>query len=143
MEYYSTLASERRTAYSRLWYTHNKFRESIVNLVSKFDQRVIFFLTILSIFSSWWFSYSLSYVGLNIKDFTSSWKDGLAFNALIHKYRSNLFDYNELLNNRQNLSAAKFAEYNLEHAFSTAQKYLSIERLLDIEGLQKKKIQMS
>ncbi len=70
---------------------------------------------------------------MDIKDFTNSWKDGLAFNALIHKHRPNLFDYNELYENK--LSKAKYAEYNLEHAFNVAQKMLQIERLLDIEDV--------
>lgn len=83
---------------------------------------------------TWCQTSTKGYAGINIKDFTSSWKDGLAFNALIHKYRSNLFDYAELYKNKRNLSSTKFAEYNLEHAFNMAQKYLSIERLLDIEG---------
>ena len=83
---------------------------------------------------TWCQNSTKGYAGVNIKDFTNSWKDGLAFNAIIHKYRSNLFEYNELFKTKQNLSSIKFAEINLEHAFSLAQKHLSIERLLDIEG---------
>jgi hypothetical protein len=69
-----------------------------------------------------------SYKGVDIKDFTKSWRDGLAFNALIHKYRPHLFDYNQLINDCNN------AEKNLEHAFKLAQSKLNIERLLDVEG---------
>jgi hypothetical protein len=71
---------------------------------------------------------------VDIKDFTNSWRDGLAFNALIHKYRPHLLNYKDLLKKRNNLSGSKFAELNLEHAFNLAKKELQIERLLDIEG---------
>ena len=66
------------------------------------------------------------YKGVQINDFTRSWQDGLAFNALIHKFRPELFDYEEIL---QNTSAR-----NLEHAFSVAKNVFQIDRYLDVEG---------
>jgi len=66
------------------------------------------------------------YKGVVIKDFTTSWQDGLAFNALIHKFRSDLFDYEDILQN----AAAR----NLEHAFNIAKNIFKIDRYLDVEG---------
>ena len=66
------------------------------------------------------------YKGVEITDFTRSWQDGLAFNALIHKFHPELFDYEEIL---QNTTAR-----NLEHAFSIAKNVFKIDRYLDVEG---------
>lgn len=84
---------------------------------------------------TWCQNSTKDYYDVNIKDFTSSWKNGLAFNALIHKHRPHLFDYKELVERRDDYSSnMKYAEYTLENAFSIAQEKLQIERLLDIEG---------
>lgn len=64
--------------------------------------------------------------GLHIKDFGKSWKDGVAFNAMIHNIRPDLVDMDAV--KRQQ------ARVNLEHAFSTAENQLGIPRLLDPEG---------
>lgn len=63
---------------------------------------------------------------MDIKDFTRSWQDGLAFNALIHKFRPELFDYDSILHDE----AAK----NLEHAFALGKTIFKIDRYLDVEG---------
>ncbi|XP_009866822.1 PREDICTED: spectrin beta chain, erythrocytic-like, partial [Apaloderma vittatum] len=65
------------------------------------------------------------YPHVNVTNFTSSWKDGLAFNALIHKHRPELVDF-------QNLTKSN-ARHNLEHAFSVAERHLGITPLLDPE----------
>ncbi len=81
---------------------------------------------------TWCQNSTRGYAGVDIKDFTNSWRDGLAFNALIHKFRPNLFDYNELCKARAHTTNA---EQNLEHAFELAQTHLQIERLLDVEDV--------
>ncbi|XP_069713311.1 spectrin beta chain, erythrocytic [Phaenicophaeus curvirostris] len=67
------------------------------------------------------------YPHVNITNFTSSWKDGLAFNALIHRHRPELVDF-------QNLTKSN-ARHNLEHAFSVAERHLGITSLLDPEDV--------
>ncbi|PSN39418.1 hypothetical protein C0J52_22771 [Blattella germanica] len=67
------------------------------------------------------------YPGVDVKNFTTSWSDGLAFNALIHRWRSQLFDFHNI--------ARKHPNARLEHAFRIAQEHLGIERLLDPEDV--------
>lgn len=67
-----------------------------------------------------------NYTGVNVKNFTTSWSDGLAFNALLHRWRPQLFDYAAVL--------ARAPAARLEHAFSVAHDHLAIDRLLDPEG---------
>ncbi|XP_053553688.1 spectrin beta chain, erythrocytic [Bombina bombina] len=67
------------------------------------------------------------YPNVNVKNFTTSWKDGLAFNALIHKHRPALIDF-------ENLKKSN-AKYNLENAFTVADRKLGITPLLDPEDV--------
>ena len=66
------------------------------------------------------------YADVNINNFTTAWSDGLAFLALIHRFRPDLFDYE--------LVSRKTAHGRLEYAFRVANKTLGIARLLDPEG---------
>ena len=66
------------------------------------------------------------YNNVNVRNFTTSWRDGLAFNALIHKHRPDLIEYNKL--NKGN------PMYNLNNAFNVAEEKLGLTRLLDAEG---------
>uniref|UniRef100_A0A8C5T055 Calponin-homology (CH) domain-containing protein n=1 Tax=Laticauda laticaudata TaxID=8630 RepID=A0A8C5T055_LATLA len=67
------------------------------------------------------------YPHVNVTNFTSSWKDGLAFNALIHKHRPDLIDFEKLKHSN--------ARHNLEHAFNVAERQLGITQLLDPEDV--------
>ncbi|MEE6492821.1 hypothetical protein FKM82_016648 [Ascaphus truei] len=67
------------------------------------------------------------YPNVNVTNFTSSWKDGLAFNAMIHKHRPDLVDFDKLKKSN--------AKYNLEHAFNVAEQQLGVTQLLDPEDV--------
>ncbi|WAR08800.1 DMD-like protein, partial [Mya arenaria] len=67
------------------------------------------------------------YADVDVKNFTTSWRSGLAFNALIHKYKPELFNYEALL--------SKTAEEKLEHAFNVAHENLGVDPLLDPEDV--------
>ncbi|XP_046434088.1 spectrin beta chain, non-erythrocytic 1 isoform X2 [Neodiprion fabricii] len=67
------------------------------------------------------------YPGVNIQDFTGSWRSGLGFNALIHAHRPDLVDWSELQQNKH--------IDNLNSAFDVANAELGIPRLLDAEDV--------
>ena len=64
--------------------------------------------------------------GVQVNDFGKSWRNGVAFNAIIHNIRPELVDMKQVPKNPNRV--------NLEHAFSTAETHLGIARLLDPEG---------
>uniref|UniRef100_A0A8C3D9X0 Actinin alpha 4 n=1 Tax=Corvus moneduloides TaxID=1196302 RepID=A0A8C3D9X0_CORMO len=66
------------------------------------------------------------YKNVNVQNFHISWKDGLAFNALIHRHRPELIEYDKL---RKDDPVT-----NLNNAFEVAEKYLDIPKMLDAEG---------
>ncbi|KAK0168745.1 hypothetical protein PV327_002516 [Microctonus hyperodae] len=70
---------------------------------------------------------SQNYPGVDIKNFTTSWSDGLAFNALLHKWKPHLFNFNDI--------ARKHPNARLDFAFRLAHDELNIERLLDPEDV--------
>uniref|UniRef100_A0A663FJK9 Spectrin beta chain n=1 Tax=Aquila chrysaetos chrysaetos TaxID=223781 RepID=A0A663FJK9_AQUCH len=67
------------------------------------------------------------YPNVNVHNFTTSWRDGLAFNAIIHKHRPDLVDMDAL--RRCN------AHYNLQSAFNLAERELGLTKLLDPEDV--------
>ncbi|XP_029599411.1 dystrophin-like, partial [Salmo trutta] len=77
---------------------------------------------------SWVRQSTKDYPHVNVVNFSSSWADGLAFNALIHSHRPELFDWSIV-------EKQKSAMERLDHAFSKAEQTLGIDRLLDAEDV--------
>lgn len=73
------------------------------------------------------------YPGVRVNDFTSSWRDGLAFSALVHRNRPDLLDWRKARSARP--------RERLETTFHVVEKEYGVTRLLDPEG--KKKIQFT
>uniref|UniRef100_A0A6Q2ZMI2 Spectrin beta chain n=1 Tax=Esox lucius TaxID=8010 RepID=A0A6Q2ZMI2_ESOLU len=67
------------------------------------------------------------YSEVNIQNFTTCWRDGLAFNALIHRHRPDLIEFHKLI--RSN------ATHNLQQAFNVAEQNLGLTKLLDPEDV--------
>uniref|UniRef100_A0A8C9B247 Spectrin beta chain, non-erythrocytic 2 n=1 Tax=Prolemur simus TaxID=1328070 RepID=A0A8C9B247_PROSS len=67
------------------------------------------------------------YPNVNVHNFTTSWRDGLAFNAIVHKHRPDLLDFESLKKCN--------AHYNLQNAFNLAEKELGLTKLLDPEDV--------
>ncbi|KAE9552200.1 hypothetical protein FO519_004581 [Halicephalobus sp. NKZ332] len=67
------------------------------------------------------------YKNVNVRNFTTSWRDGLAFNALIHKHRPDLIDYDSLQKSN--------ALHNLRNAFDVAESQLGLPKFLDPEDV--------
>ncbi|KAK4475362.1 hypothetical protein MN116_002425, partial [Schistosoma mekongi] len=64
---------------------------------------------------------------VKVRDFGPSWRDGIAFNAMVHNIDSSLVEMEKV--------KTRTAKENLEHAFSQAEKHLGIPRLLDPEDV--------
>uniref|UniRef100_F7E4A2 Spectrin beta, non-erythrocytic 2 n=1 Tax=Ornithorhynchus anatinus TaxID=9258 RepID=F7E4A2_ORNAN len=67
------------------------------------------------------------YPNVNVHNFTTSWRDGLAFNAIVHKHRPDLLEFDSLKKCN--------AHYNLQNAFNLAEKELGLTKLLDPEDV--------
>ncbi|KAK2854670.1 hypothetical protein Q7C36_006539 [Tachysurus vachellii] len=67
------------------------------------------------------------YPNLRCDNFTTSWRDGKLFNAVIHKHNPRLIDMGKVYR-QTNLE-------NLEQAFTVAEKDLGVTRLLDPEDV--------
>uniref|UniRef100_A0A915B3J8 Microtubule-actin cross-linking factor 1 n=1 Tax=Parascaris univalens TaxID=6257 RepID=A0A915B3J8_PARUN len=69
------------------------------------------------------------YPGVNVRNFTSSWRDGLAFNAILHRYRPNLIQWSKISD--ESVSARE----RLDNAFAAAESEFGVSRLLDAEDV--------
>uniref|UniRef100_A0A913I6X8 Calponin-homology (CH) domain-containing protein n=1 Tax=Strongyloides stercoralis TaxID=6248 RepID=A0A913I6X8_STRER len=69
------------------------------------------------------------YPGVNVSNFTNSWRDGLAFNAILHRYRPNLIDWTKISD--KNVTARG----RLDNAFNIAEKEFGVSKLLDAEDV--------
>jgi hypothetical protein len=67
------------------------------------------------------------YPNVEVRDFTQSWRSGMAFNALIHAHLPDLINYSAL--NPQNRIET------LNNAFDVVQNKLGISKLLDAEDI--------
>jgi dystonin len=67
------------------------------------------------------------YPGVNITDFTSSWRDGLGFSALLHRNRPDLIDWRSIreIKNRE----------RLETVFNIMSEEYKIAKLLDVDDV--------
>ncbi|NXS26231.1 UTRO protein, partial [Pomatostomus ruficeps] len=76
---------------------------------------------------SWARQSTRPYSQVNVLNFTTSWADGLAFNAVIHRHKPELFSWDKVTK----MSPTE----RLENAFSIAKNHLGIEKLLDPEDV--------
>lgn len=67
------------------------------------------------------------YAGVDVVNFTSSWTDGLAFCALLNKYRSDVLDYSKLDRSDHRGNTAL--------AFSIAERHVDIPALLSVDDV--------
>ncbi|KRZ57725.1 Microtubule-actin cross-linking factor 1 [Trichinella nativa] len=68
------------------------------------------------------------YSGVNVHNFTTSWRDGLAFNAILHRFRPDLVKWSEVLHRMK-------PRERLENAFELFEKEFQVSRLLDPEDV--------
>ncbi|XP_075452708.1 utrophin isoform X3 [Ascaphus truei] len=76
---------------------------------------------------SWVRQSTRPYSQVNVLNFTTSWTDGLAFNALIHRHKPELFSWEKV--------TKMLPLERLDHAFNIAKKHMGIEKLLDSEDV--------
>ncbi|CAL8330400.1 unnamed protein product [Gadus morhua 'NCC'] len=75
----------------------------------------------------WCRSKTRNYEGINIENFSSSWCDGLAFCALVHRYFPDAFDFSSL--------KAEERRKNFTLAFSTAESLADCYPLLEVQDM--------
>jgi len=79
----------------------------------------------------WFQETTKSYKGVDVKDFSSSFADGLAFCATIHKFKNDLFDYDSL--------DASNSAANIKLAIDSAEK-VGVSGSLEANNLEETEI---
>ncbi|VDO60211.1 unnamed protein product [Heligmosomoides polygyrus] len=74
----------------------------------------------------WCLEVTKDYEAVSVFDFTSSWRDGYAFNCLLHNFDDKLVDLTKI--------AQSTAMERIENAFATAQQKFKVARLLQVKG---------
>ncbi|XP_035660543.1 uncharacterized protein LOC118404010 isoform X23 [Branchiostoma floridae] len=64
---------------------------------------------------------------VDVKDFSKSWRNGKAFSSLVHTIQPDLVDMPRL--------STKSASSRMEHAFTAAERFLGIPKLIDSEDV--------
>uniref|UniRef100_A0A6Q2ZJU0 Dystrophin n=1 Tax=Esox lucius TaxID=8010 RepID=A0A6Q2ZJU0_ESOLU len=101
------------------WQVKNVMKDVMAGLQQTNSEKILL---------SWVRQSTKDYSHVDVVNFSSSWADGLAFNALLHSHRPELFDWSVV----EKMSSAI---ERLEHAFSKAEHALGIDRLLDPEDV--------
>ncbi|KAL1021783.1 hypothetical protein UPYG_G00017880 [Umbra pygmaea] len=101
------------------WQVKNVMKDVMAGLQQTNSEKILL---------SWVRQSTKDYPSVNVVNFSSSWADGLAFNALLHSHRPELFDWS-------NVEKMHTALERLEHAFRQAEQALGIDRLLDPEDV--------
>ncbi|WKX90829.1 hypothetical protein Q1695_009578 [Nippostrongylus brasiliensis] len=74
----------------------------------------------------WCVEVTKDYEAVSVCDFTSSWRDGYAFNCLLHNFDEKLVDLDRI--------AEVTAMERIENAFAVAQQKFQVARLLQVRG---------
>ena len=80
-------------------------------------------LTGIPALEAWCKRVTSGYAGVNIVNMTESWRSGLAFCAIIARFRPDLLDYDRIEDGQ--------VDRNCSLAFSIAEEHLGIPSLLD------------
>lgn len=70
-----------------------------------------------------------AYPNIKVTNFTKSWHNGMAFCALIHKFRPKLLDINSC--------SPTDSKGNLQKAFDAAERYFNLEQYLTVDDIPK------
>uniref|UniRef100_A0A3Q4HU68 Calponin-homology (CH) domain-containing protein n=1 Tax=Neolamprologus brichardi TaxID=32507 RepID=A0A3Q4HU68_NEOBR len=76
---------------------------------------------------TWCQEQTCGYHGVNVTDLTTSWRSGLALCALIHRYRSDLIDFDSL--------DESSVEENTRLGFDVAEQEFGISPLMTVEEM--------